>query len=231
MKKLFSILFLSASLALPAAAQWSVGFHGGMDINKMTRSSFYTSQTFEDRAGFSAGISSEYLFKEWLGLRFGADILRKNYQTVYNNSEMLQAGCYEDFKNTYFQIPVMADFRICPAKWRLHFLAGVYGGYWLSSRESGTINHVSLDPDEKSNIRTVSFENEKVEFNSTRDNRLCYGALCGLSVERALSEHWSLDVESLCYYDLSSQTKDYMTIKDPRYNTTFDLRFGVSYKF
>ena len=230
MKKLL-FLFFFAVIALPLSAQWSVGLHGGMDINTMARSSFYTSQTFEDRAGFSAGLSSEYMFNEWLGLRFGADILRKNYRTVYNNSVMLQSGCNEDFKNTYLQIPVMADFCIGSAKWRLHFLGGVYGGYWLSSRESGTINQVGLDPDDDSVIHTISFENEKVEFNATRDNRLCFGAVGGISIERTLSERWSLNVEALYCYDLSSQTKDYMSFKDPRYNNTVDCHFGISYKF
>ena len=231
MKKLLSILFLAAGLALPASAQWSIGIHGGMDLNSLTRSSFYTSQTYGNRTGFSGGIVSQYAFNEWLGLRFGADVLQKNYRTVYNNTEMAKAGCYEDFKNTYLQIPVMADFSVCPTKWRYHLLAGVYGGYWLSSRESGTINHVSLDPNDDALIHPVSFENEKVEFNSERDNRLCYGVLCGLNIERALSEHWFLNVEALYCYDLSSQTKDYMNFKDPRYNTTIDCRFGVNYKF
>ena len=231
MKKSLSILFLSAVLALPASAQWSIGLHGGADINRMTRSSFYTSQTFEDRTGLSAGLSSEYLFKEWLGLRFGVDILQKNYRTVYNNSEMLKYGCNEDFRNTYLQIPVMADFCFGSAKRSFHLLAGAYGGYWLSSRESGIINHVGLDPDDDADIHTASFENEKVQFNSERDNRLCFGAVCGLSIERALSEHWSLDVEALYCYDLSSQTRDYMSFKDPRYNNTLDCHFGVRYKF
>ena len=231
MKKIVLILFLSAALTLPASAQWSIGLHGGLDVNSMSRSAFYTSQTYESRAGFSVGLSSEYMFKEWLGLRFGADILQKNYRTVYNNSEMLKYGCNEDFRNTYLQIPVMADFCISLAQWSLHFLAGAYGGCWLSSRESGTINRVGLDPDDESTIHAASFENAKVEFNSVRDRRLCFGALCGLNVERALSQHWFVGIEALCYYDLTSQTKDYMRIKDPRYNTTFDCHFSVSYKF
>ena len=231
MKKALSILFLCAALALPASAQWSIGLHGGLDVNKTSRSSFYTSQSFEDRAGFSVGVSSEYMFNKWLGLRFGADILQKNYQTVYNSPEMAQYGCNEDFKNTYLQIPVMADFRIGSEKWSLHFLGGVYGGYWLSCCESGIINHVGLDPNENSSISTASFENEKVEFNSERDNRLSFGALCGVGIERALSQHWSVGIEVLGYYDLTSQTKDYMAFKDPRYNTTFDCHLGVSYKF
>ena len=231
MKKILSLLFLGAAIALPSHAQWSIGLHSGAGINSMVRSSFYTSQTYEDRAGFSAGLSSEYMFNEWLGLRFGADILQKNYRTVYNNSEMARYGCNEDFRNTYLQIPVMADFRFGPAKWRIHLLAGVYGGYWLSSRESGTINHVGLDPDDDANIHTASFENEKVEFNSTRDNRLCFGAVGGLGIERALSEHWFLGAEALYCYDLSSQTADYMSFKDPRYNNTVVCHLGVSYRF
>ena len=231
MKKTLSIFFLSAALALPSYAQWSIGFHAGMDLNSMSRSSFYTSRTYESRTGFSAGIVSGYSVNDWLGLRFGADLLQKNYRTVYQDAEMAKAGCNEDFKNTYLQIPVMADFSICPTKWRYHFLAGAYGGCWLSSRESGAINCAGLDPDDDSNIHTASFENEKVEFNSTRDNRLCYGVLCGLSIERTLSKRWSVSVEALYCYDLSSQTKDYMSFKDPRYNSTLDCRFGINYKF
>ena len=231
MKKFLLTLFLSVALALPLSAQWSIGLHGGADYNSMVRSSFYTSQTFEGRTGLSAGIFSGYMFKEWLGLRFGADILQKNYRTVYNSSEMLKAGCHEDFCNTYLQIPVMADFRIGFSKRDLHFLCGVYGSCWLSSRESGTINHVGLDPDDDADIHGASFENEKVEFNSTRDSRLCFGVLGGIGFERALSKHWSLSVEALYCYDLSSQTRDYMSFKDPRYNNTIDCHFGVSYKF
>ena len=225
------LLLATFAFALPASAQWSVNLHGGFDVNALTRSSFYTSQTYEDRAGFSVGLSSTYMFKEWLGLRFGADILQKNYRTVYNNAEMLQYGCNEDFKNTWLQIPVMADFCISPAKWHIHFLGGVYGGYWLSSRESGLINHVGLDPDVDQTVDVASFENEKAAFNAERDNRLCFGVLGGLSIGRMLSEHWSINLEALYYYDLTSLTKDYMSFKDPRYNNTLDFHFGVSYKF
>ena len=231
MKKIFSILFAAAALALPASAQWSIGLRGGADLNSMARSSFYTSQTFESRTGLSVGLVSGYSFNEWLGLRFGAELVQKNYQTVYNSAEMAAKGCNEDFKNTYLQIPVMADFSVCPTKWRYHFLAGVYGGYWLSCSESGIINHVGLEPDDNSTINPASFSNEKVEFNSERDNRLSYGVLGGISVERALSEHWFVNVEALYYYDLSSQTKNYMSFKDPRYNSTIDCRFGITYKF
>ena len=70
-----------------------------------------------------------------------------------------------------------------------------------------------------------------MEFNSERDNRLDLGIAGGAGMELRCNRHWAVQLEARCYYSLTSQVKEYMRVKDFRYDTTIGLQAGVYYKF
>ena len=71
----------------------------------------------------------------------------------------------------------------------------------------------------------------KFMFGSEKDQRADFGLAGGLGLEWKLAEHWAMHVEARCYYSFISTVKQYMDIKDYRYNTTIGLQAGFSYIF
>ena len=100
---------------------------------------------------------------------------------------------------------------------------GVYGAYWLNSHVSGCeynyINYVA---------ETFS---ENVDFNSNRDQRWDCGFIGGIGLEYRFAPHWAAQAEARYYYSTTSTTKQYMRVKDYRYNNTTALQIGVFYLF
>lgn len=157
---------------------------------------------------------------DWLGVRADLNVTQKNhrqYRTGFFNSN--------DYKthNTYLQLPVMASFSFGANKVRGFLNLGVYGGYWLSSHLEGTM--FSLEEN-----KTLPVD-EDVDFNDDRDQRWDTGLAGGIGVEYRFAQHWVAQVEGRCYYSTVSTQKDYMKIRDPKYNTTLGLQVGVFYIF
>ena len=234
MKRTFTITLLLLCASLSCSAQWSAGLRGGVSLNRMSRSAFYTAMKFDGGLSFTSSITATYSFSNWLAVRSGVDVLQKNYTAQYMETNLQKLGCHEDFHNTYLQIPLMADFRVGVGEFGFHALAGVYGDFWLKSTSSGRLSRMnSAVPDVSSDdlVSTYDFSGETVEFNETRDNRPGFGLAGGVGVTYDLSKHWTLALEATLFYGLTSQTKDYMRISDPRYNTTCTIQAGVNYNF
>ena len=130
-----------------------------------------------------------------------------------------------DYKyvNNYLQLPVMASFSFGGQKLRGFCNLGVYGGYWLSSNYSGV--------DYNSFVGAPYDVKGHVDFNSDRDQRWDCGFVGGLGVEYRFARHWGAQVEARYYYSTTSVQKQYMRVKDYRYNSTLALQAGVSYFF
>ena len=73
----------------------------------------------------------------------------------------------------------------------------------------------------------------KKEFVEKRDQRFDFGLVGGLGVEwrfKLLKKDWAWQIiEARIYYSTLSTQKDYMKIRDPRYNTTLALQSGLCY--
>jgi hypothetical protein len=70
-----------------------------------------------------------------------------------------------------------------------------------------------------------------VEFNKDQDQRWDCGLVGGLGMEYRFCARWAAQVEARCYYSTTSIQKDYMQIKDPKYNTTIGLQAAICYIF
>lgn len=229
MRKIF-ILIIAGLLSAHASAQnsdntsaeskWKLGVTVGYTNNTYSMDNSYQSDWQQSsRGGISVGLTGQYNVVDWFGVRMDLQWMQKNYR----NSRALQVDEY-NYTNDYIQIPLMADFSFGGKKLRGFFDAGVYGGYWLSSRVKGMgtngLNNVTAEPISQSGM-----------INSKRDNRMVFGYVGGMGLEYRFSPHWSCQLECRYYYDVTSQVKQYQDIKDYRYNGTLVLQAAAAYHF
>jgi len=208
--------------ALPVSAQWRVGVSGGGDYNWFTINKQYMNNYHYDGAwGWSAAVFGQYNFKDWLGLRFEVEASERNHR-VYR-SGMMDGTNYIN-RNTYLQLPVMAQFSFGGEKVRGFVNAGVYAGCWLAGRQQGTY---------KDSFSGNTYRiNAPYEFQKDKDQRGDFGLAGGIGMEFRLVEHWAMHIEGRCYYSFISTVKPYMEhVKDNRYNTTLGIQAGFAYIF
>ena len=216
------ILLLGAMLLMlttVAHAQWRVGATIGTSANHYRMDRQYMSDYhINDRWGLTMGVTGQYDFTEWLGVRADFNWTQKNHRVLRDRIPM-------DYKyvNNYLQLPVMASFSFGGQKLRGFCNLGVYGGYWLSSNYSGV--------DYNSFVGAPYDVKGHVDFNSDRDQRWDCGFVGGLGVEYRFARHWGAQVEARYYYSTTSVQKQYMRVKDYRYNSTLALQAGASYFF
>ena len=215
-------LLLGAMLLMLTAvahAQWRVGATIGTSANHYRMDRQYMSDYhINDRWGLTMGVTGQYDFTEWLGVRADFNWTQKNHRVLRDRIPM-------DYKyvNNYLQLPVMASFSFGGQKLRGFCNLGVYGGYWLSSNYSGV--------DYNSFVGAPYDVKGHVDFNSDRDQRWDCGFVGGLGVEYRFARHWGAQVEARYYYSTTSVQKQYMRVKDYRYNSTLALQAGVCYFF
>ena len=206
-------------LTTVAHAQWRVGATIGTSANHYRMDRQYMSDYhINDRWGLTMGVTGQYDFTEWLGVRADFNWTQKNHRVLRDRIPM-------DYKyvNNYLQLPVMASFSFGGQKLRGFCNLGVYGGYWLSSNYSGV--------DYNSFVGAPYDVKGHVDFNSDRDQRWDCGFVGGLGVEYRFARHWGAQVEARYYYSTTSVQKQYMRVKDYRYNSTLALQAGASYFF
>lgn len=231
MKKIF-ILIVSGVLSVHASAQnsdnskaeckWKIGVAVGYTNNSYSMENSYQSDWQQSsRGGVSVGLTGQYNVADWFGVRMDLQWIQKNYR----NSRAMLVDEY-NYTNDYIQIPLMADFSFGGKKLRGFVDAGVYGGYWLSSRVKGMGTNTFYVP-----TGTVEPISQSGMINSKRDNRMVFGYVGGLGVEYRFSPQWSCQLECRYFYDATSQVKQYQDIKDYRYNGTLVLQAGAAYHF
>ena len=218
MKKLFFLAVLCL-MAMQAHAQWRIGANAGATYNHFTVDKHYLIDfNYKDRWGTQLGLMGQYDVNDWLGIRAELNLMQKNH-TV----ERTQVPMKHQYTNNYLTLPVMASFSFGGENLRGFCNLGVYGGYWLSCHNEGS-DYNSFSEHEYS-------INEDVDFNSKRDQRWDCGFVGGVGLEYHFVEHWRVQAEARYYYSTTSVQKDYMKVKDPKYNSTLALQAGVIYFF
>lgn len=222
---LILLLFLSF-LPVNTHAQWRVGLTAGADYNIYHIDKHYMLDWhYEGAWGATAGIMGQYDFNDWFGLRAEINWAMKNhkgYRTGFRSDNY-----YKEF-NHYVQLPLMVSFNFGSPKIKGFLNLGVYGGYRFQRKGNGsttgflyTWSHNIAFP------YTVYAPPLKYDFdgvNSEKDSNIDYGYMGGLGVEWKFASKWSCQMEARCYYSIKSVQKDYMIIKDPKYNTTFSIQ-------
>ena len=214
------LLALALMSALTANAQWRVGVTAGADYNVHSMDLQYMNDfRMQGRWGATVGVTGQYDFTDWLGVRADLNWTQKNYRQYRTALSEID----HKYRNNYLQLPVMASFSFGGDKLRGFCNLGAYAGYWLnSSRKGGDLSNFSG--------RTYEFS-EKMEFDSERDQRWDCGLVGGIGVEYRLCNHWGLQAEARYYYSTTSTRKQYMRVKDYRYNNTTAIQLGAFYIF
>ena len=220
MEKRRLLLAFALMTTLFANAQWRVGVTAGADYNVFSIDKQYmTDVLFDGRWGVTYGVTGQYNFTDWFGVRADFNLTQKNYRMHRANIEEVDLK----YRNTYLQLPVMASFSFGGKKLRGFCNLGVYGGYWVHSYRSGK---------DINSFTGQSFDIKgKVEFDSDRDKRWDCGLVGGVGMEYRFDRHWAAQVEVRHYYSTTSTTKQYMRNKDYRYHSTTAIQLGASYIF
>ena len=214
------MLAFALMTTLFANAQWRVGVTAGADYNVFSIDKQYMADVlFDGRWGVTYGVTGQYNFTDWFGVRADFNLTQKNYRMHRANIEEVDLK----YRNTYLQLPVMASFSFGGKKLRGFCNLGVYGGYWVHSYRSG---------EDMNSFTGQSFDIKgKVEFDSDRDKRWDCGLVGGVGMEYRFDRHWAAQVEVRHYYSTTSTTKQYMRNKDYRYHSTTAIQLGASYIF
>ena len=212
------LALLAMMCVTTASAQWRLGVTAGADYNVYNMDLQYMSDyKLDGRWGATLGITGQYDVNSWLGVRADLNWSQKNYRqyrVVYSDVDY-------KYRNDYLRLPVMASFNFGGKRLRGFCHLGVYGGYWLSSHRNGTdYNHFAA--------KTTRFD-EKVEFNSSRDQRWDCGLVGGVGMEYHFAKKWVAQAEVRYYYSTTSATKQYMRNADYRYNSTTAIQLGINY--
>jgi hypothetical protein len=216
-----AIVIMAAVLNIsPAHAQWRAGVTTGGAWNHYSINKHYMDDwDYEGKWGLTIGATGQYNFYDWLAVRADFNWTQKNHRQYRH---LLNSVDY-DTRNDYLQLPVMASFSFGSKQVRGFLNLGAYGGYWCSSRNRGTYYDAAIDA-------TYNID-ESVEFIDERDQRWDAGLVGGIGIEYVFAKHWAAQVEARCYYSTTSIQKDYMQIKDPKYNTTIGLQAAICYIF
>ena len=221
MKRLLLIVALIL-LSRMAFAQWSVGAYGGVSFTNIDRSQAgRIDETYIPLLGYDFGAKATYAVNSWFAVRADLGVLQRNHRLQRHLDYI--SPVYTDHVNTYFTLPLMADFSFGAERLRGHLLLGGFTGYWLSQRVKGT---------------TYGMTDYEVFFNdfdeqrpfTSEDYRFDAGLLGGMALSYRLNSHIDLSLDAILYYDLVSHHKGYVNLQDYRYLTTSSLTLGVSYK-
>ncbi|MFR9602776.1 MAG: porin family protein [Rikenellaceae bacterium] len=230
MKKI-NILILTTLLALcstPSMAQIAVGVSGGYTYNTLDAEvGYYYTMDYKSRGGYSVSLPVEYSFAgqgvEWLALRVEPSLITKNYtyERLYGTYIVDQ----QNYTNAFVDLPIMAKFAIQSGRFTGYLNAGGYIGYWASSSSFGYYSTF-----EYQDFTHIYFD-ERIEFDSRKDNRFEAGLVLGLGVEYEITQRVGCFVEAKYMHSLTDMQKDYMINQYPRYNSTILAQVGVMYRF
>lgn len=208
---------------------WSFGLQGGYVRNTLvTDLSYLDGFTYAKYSpGNTYGLRIGYSPARWLTFRLDAVMIQKNsdlghvyqyYSTRYTMSTHTT--------NQYVNVPLVLMFNV-GKNVQLHGFGGAYAGYWLSCHRTGESYSMpfSIYGDTECNKY-----DEEYTFSEVRDNRYDVGFTWGAGISTVISHRFEVGAEVRWYYGIFDTQKEYMANVPPRYNTTFVIQGGVSYR-
>lgn len=232
---LFSLAVFAGTLT--SKAQFSVGLEAGYNKNYvLTNAGFHAFTKYEPLEAFNIGVPVKYDFNNWFAVQADPQYIQKNYKML--RTHFFQ-GIYEDRKNSYIQLPVMAHFSFGGQKLKGFFNLGGYAGYWSSGKIKGTQPDIFAQtpdiPDEQELYSYLELKpgfnyDQKYEFDKRRDRRIELGLLAGAGLSYQLKPRYQIFAEGRYYRALSDQQKNYMINQIPRYNDTYVIQVGCMYR-
>ena len=201
-----------------------LGLSYGFGLNHTEINTHYAyDYVYSDCPGFNPMLSFVWQRKDWFGWRIDFSWIDKG---VLQTRAQEATGMFAYMaSNKYFEVPVMADFSFGGQRWRGHFDAGLYFGYWAKSNLIGVMDGVG---DEVLNIYQYD---EPYEFDSRRDNRFEMGYAASIGLSRLFGRHLRIQAEMALYYGITSTKVESRVVSDPVYNTTKVFNLGAYWCF
>lgn len=205
-------------------AQWKVGIEGGVVRNTVLVSKCYDyDRHYSGATNGIIGIPVRYDFHDWFGLQAEVSYLAKNY-SMYRSD--IYEGNYYNYTNSYLNIPIYARFSFGGSKLRGYLLAGGFLGAWLDIYVEG--NQMRYFQADGQSYSDHHFD-EKVPFDSRRDNRFDAGLSGAIGVEYQFAKRFSVFAEGRYLYSLTDMQKEYMLKQPSKHNSTFAFQIGFMY--
>lgn len=207
-----------------AMAQWKVGIEGGVVHNTLLVSKCYDyDRHYSGATNGIIGIPVRYDFRDWFGFQAEVSYMAKDY-SMYR-SEIYEGNSY-NYTNSYLNIPIYARFSFGGTKVRGYVLAGGFLGAWVDSYVEGNqMTYFQTDGESYSNYHF----DEKVHFDSRRDNRFDSGLSGAIGIEYQFAKRFSVFAEGRYLYSLTDMQKNYMINRPSKHNNTFAFQVGVMY--
>lgn len=206
-----------------ASSQLCIGVKSGLTSNHLI-TDLSNLRFVENRRGQGYNISADFLYSPSgrIFLRTGISLCQKNYSLARTG------GAYEDFSNTYFQLPVAVQWQVPVGKFNIYASTGIYGAWWTYARIKGSTPNVLDIATGTPGVYyfTPATYNVKYNFDPRRDNRLEYGWLTSVGAGYGYKPNIVL-VASIDYSRSCSDTqKKYMLNQTAKYNETYFFSLG-----
>ena len=195
-------------------AQLSAGVAAGFTLNNPSKEPGQSFTKFLSAGGFSVSIPVQYdLSKHW-SARTELSYVQKNISMERTGN---YSGTWEKRYNNYLQLPLMAHYRT--GEWRklsAYLQAGLFAGYWISSRQQGAAPDIYdlIDQPNGTGGSTSYFRikqyDEKYSFDSRKDQRFDAGAIGGIGLNYHYNTRFRFFLEARYSQSFNSYEKDYM---------------------
>lgn len=206
-----------------ANAQWQVGAKAGINFTSIDRSQYgRVDESYSSCMSWTAGILARYSFNNWFSLKMEMNLIDRSHR-MYRNLNYLEP-VHTVHHNTYFTLPVLADFSFGGAKLRGHMYAGGYFGCLLNAKRQGVTFWMT-----DYNIYFDKFN--ETESVGSEYNRPVAGINIGTGLSYDFNMKWSILIDALYMYDITSYHKSTPHISDPRYLSSLGITLGTMYRF
>lgn len=233
--RLFLLAILYISLISQTKAQTYLELRGGYVGNQLNQS--FDSGTFEKveaSGGAYVGIIATCHITERFFIKFGSEWVEKKY--ILRRAAPFDA-IYKRTNSQYLQLPVSTGLILISfKKLQLAASAGLYGGYWMSSKLNGTIPNAfdTFNTQDNGNV-TANFRVTNYEVKSDLGNsdytRLDLGGVFELNTTYAIHDSWLLTGNLEYQHGLTSQQKSSRVSNPFQANRTMVLSIGIMHKF
>jgi hypothetical protein len=201
--------------------RFSLGISGGYVYNSLHSSTNYRAFTkYTGGKGLTVSVPVRYELLQWLAVQAEPQYIQKNYG-LHRTQEF--SAMYNDWTNSYLQLPLFAQFSFGGKKLRGFVNVGGFVGWWAASNIQGSMSSPSTYYENPYALYTY---NEKYPFIDERDRRMEAGVALGGGV-RYNFDRCTPFVEMRYYRGLTDTQKDYMLQQTPRYNDTYSLQVGI----
>lgn len=235
-------VFLSACLCVlsPVCAQWRIGATAGVDLNHYYQENGYAYDRIISPAwGGTGGVSAQYDFLNWLGLRMDLNITQRNYSSRYFLRKWIDMDGVEQqeqyrYSNLYLMLPVTVSFSFGGEHVRGYADIGGYMGIWSGGRVRGQMqDEYHYEQQDDGIYRFQTYEvSERYSFDKRRDRLFDAGLAGRIGVIYNAPSHLFVLLEAVCYYGLVNNHKTGSEhIRQPGYHTTAAMQLGVGYRF